>query len=67
MMKAWMLMTIIIAGPVFAKESKSLSYKEIIKVKRVLVKPVKETNLSALYRPLSTEIESNYRRPAILE
>lgn len=66
-MKAWMLITAIVAGPVFAKEAKSLSFKEIVEVKRVVAKPVKETNLVSLYRPLSQISEKNYRRPAILE
>ncbi len=66
-MKAWMLIAFVIAGPVWAKETKSLSFKEIVDVKRVLAKPVKETNLAALYRPIPIQTESNYRRPAILE
>ncbi len=66
-MKAWMLIALVFAGPVWAKETKSLSFKEIVEVKRVLAKPVKETNLSALYRPIPVQTESNYRRPAILE
>ncbi len=66
-MKAWMLIALVVAGPVWAKETKSLSFKEIVEVKRVLAKPVKETNLSALYRPIPVQTESNYRRPAILE
>ena len=66
-MKAWMLIALVVAEPAWAKETKSLSFKEIVEVKRVLAKPVKETNLAALYRPISIESEPNYRRPAILE
>ena len=66
-MKAWMLITAIVAGPVFAKEAKSLSFKEIVEVKRVVAKPVKETKLLSLYRPIRIETESNFRRPAIEE
>lgn len=66
-MKAWMLITLVVTGPVFAKEAKSLSFKEIVEVKRVVAKPVKKTKLLSLYRPITNEAEGNFRRPAIEE